>query len=204
MRRSFYIIQVFIISIIFVQQLHAKEITKKIDVVRGQDYIENIYYLGEEEIAREKETKDGIVEQTGFIPDGKIKFVNDYQKTYGEENYRFGKKHGISKSYFQDGTLHMESEYEDGQMLWSKEYFTQGHLRYEVNFKDARLEPIKNENGIGKIYHLNGRLKYEWNVTKSRQRAYKKSYNRIGTLMYEAYFDSRGKLIKETSHNRGQ
>lgn len=179
----------------------AQEIVRKTKLIRGSDYYEDVFYSGNQELARQKTTGQKVLEQNGEIPDGKIKFIDESEHTYGEEYYRNGKKEGLSRTYYEDGWLKMESDYREGAILNSKEYYKNGNLRFEVNYEDARDDKEDSEVGIGKLYFSDGTLRYEWDLTKSKKIGFKKSYNQNGELVYEAYYDADGKLIpkKQTS-----
>lgn len=173
-------------------------IIKRVRVQRGGDYTEGFFYRGDEEFAREKSTAQGKIEQYGKIPDGKVILVDENNNVYGEEYYRWGKRDGASKTYCSDGTLSVESLYELGELKTQKEYYRDGKLRLEVDYRDARKGD--REVGIGKLYYRNGVLKYEWHLTNSDARGFKKSYNTDGSLRAETYYDADGKMIKDNKY----
>ncbi len=174
------------------------EVTCRIRVQRGSDFLESNYYIGNQEIAYQKIFADGRIEQNGDIPNGKVKFFNEYDKTFGEEFYKNNRKHGLFKVYFEGGALKSESVYRNGRLIKSKEYYPNGDLRFEVSYEDLKYtaDPKDKEVGIGKLYFPNGKLKYEWNITRGSKIGYKRSYNQDGTLRFEAQYDEFGKLIK--------
>lgn len=172
------------------------EVTRTTIVVRGRDYLENIFYRGGEEIARIKEFNDGTFEFSGEIPDGKVRFKDEYAGTYGEEFYQDGKRQGSAQTYFSDGRLKSTSEYLYGRLIRKKEYYPGGLLRFEVDYSDAR-DYDDDEVGIGKLYFPNGELKYEWRLINRESRGFKKSYNQDGTLRAVTYFDGKGEPIPQ-------
>ncbi len=182
--------------------IFAQEVTKKSWVVRGSDYIESVFYLGNQEIAREKTSVKGIYDQTGEIPNGKVTFSDEGNKTYGEEYYQSGKKDGEAKTFYENGQLKTEAYYKDGVLQTTKEYYNDGHLRFEGDYTDARDSKDYKEAGIGKLYFKDGKLKYEWHFTQTDKVGFRKAYNQNGELVYEAYYDEDGKLIEE--HKGGQ
>ena len=182
--------------------IFAQEVTRKSWVVRGSDYIESVFYLDNQEIAREKTSVNGIYDQTGAIPNGKVTFSDEHNKTYGEEYYQNSKKDGEAKIFYENGQLKTDSSYKDGVLLTTKEYYNDGRLRFEGDYTDARDSKDYKETGVGKIYFKEGPLKYEWNFTKTEKKAFRKAYNSNGELVYEAYYDADGKLIEE--HKGGQ
>ncbi len=175
----------------------AEDIIHKTRIVHGGEYIENVFYKGREVIARYKTSPKGDYDYSGEIPDGKIKFIDENTKTYGEEIYKKGKKNGVSKTYYENGELKAESYYFNGKILSSKEYYPDGKIRFEVNYEDARENTDSKENGEGKLYYPNGKLKYEWQITKSKRTGFKKSYNQDGGLRAEVYVDENGKTIEK-------
>ena len=190
-----FIVALFLLNINFIC---AEEVIKKTDVIRGMDVEESVYYVGDKEVAKEKISKDGLVEQSGKIPDGKIKFSDQYKDTYGEENYKNGKRKGVSRTFYKSGKLMKEFYYDEGRLIKGKEYFENGNIRYEVDYQDARYDAKGTKNkevGIGKLYYPTGVLKYEWNVTKSQMIGYKRSYNQDGALRAETQVDDKGNII---------
>jgi antitoxin component YwqK of YwqJK toxin-antitoxin module len=175
-----------------------KEVTEKIIVSRGEDFIERIFYVGGEEIGRMKEAHNKILDVKGKIPEGKVKFVDEYKKTYGEEYYRYGKRHGSVVTYYQD-TKEVKSKeyYQLGVPISAKEYYADGKIRFEVDYTDARDMGDNKEVGVGKLYYQNGFLKYEWNLTTREKEGFRKSYNQDGTLRAAFYYDEKGALIRK-------
>jgi len=172
------------------------EVICKTQVIRGQDYIESVFFDGDKEVARVKQSPSGVISAEGEIPDGPVNFVDSYKKTHGEESYRSGKKHGYSRTFYENEKLKKESYYMNGQLLMEKEYYPDGKLRFEVDYSDARDGVGSNETGIGKLYHQNGALKYEWNFTRSSPEAFRKTYTQEGVLRFATYYDSANQLIK--------
>ena len=177
--------------------VQAGDVIKKTRIERGHDYEESIFYLNSREIAREKISKEGV-QATGVIPDGKVKIINTFNNCYGEEHYKNGKREGMSRIYYPNGKLKLEAEYIAGKIQTYKEYYTNNNLSEEIDYRDARHRPGDKEVGVGKVYYMDGTLKYEWSVTNSNRIDYKKSYNQDGQLRYEADFDSQGRLTNET------
>jgi len=178
------------------------EVIRRSRVERGSDYIENIFYRGDQEIARQKVYGNGKMEQTGEIPNGKVKFYDEYGGSSGEEFYLDGRKSGTAKSYHANGQLESVSTYLNDKLQTLKEYYSNGTLIFEVDYRDARLG-MENEKevGIGKLYYSDGTLKYEWHFTNSGL-AYRKSYNSDESLRAEYYYDRYGKLIKKDDVTR--
>jgi len=182
------------------QETMQGEVIRRARVVRGEEYIENIFYIGNTEIARFKESHEGQSDFQGTIPDGKVNFVDEYKNTRGEEYYKYGKRHGESRSYYADGKLKAEEQYRLGRLMLKKEYYNDGLLRFEVDYEDARSWGDNKEVGVGKLYHRDGTLKFEWHITRSESPGFKKSYNKDGSLRHAAYYDDFGRLIEEKTH----
>lgn len=170
------------------------EVMKKSFVLRGTDRTENVFYKDGNEIARQRISPKGEIQQTGEIPDGRIKFVDEYNNTQGEENYINGKRFGESKTTYPDGKLKTEEKYQNDKLIYSKDYYRNGTLRTSYDYQDSRNMEGK-EVGVGKLYYPDGTLKYEWNLTRSEPTGFKKSYNTDGTIRAETYFDERGNVI---------
>src|SRR3989338_6135187 len=60
----------------------SEEVTRKTKIFRGADYIDTIFYAGKKKIATQRSTKDGILEQSGTIPDGKVTFTDEEKKLH--------------------------------------------------------------------------------------------------------------------------
>ena len=172
------------------------DVIRKTQVARGSDYTLSIFYSGGKEIARESISADGEHQQSGVIPDGKVRFYDEYNQMYGEEYYSAGKKDGPAKTYFNDGRLKSETKYGRGQLLTIKEYYADGQLRFQADYSEAIDDPNNKEVGAGKLYYPDGHLKYEWNLTRGNYRGFKKSYNTDGSLRAEIYFDAQGQMLE--------
>ena len=174
-------------------QKYLGEIVRKNRVVSGMGFEESVFYAGDEEIAKEKIVNGKVIEFSGHVPDGKVKFIDEYRNTYGEEYYTRDKRNGPAVSY-QDKRLVSESNYFLGQLADYKEFYSNGTLRMEQNFEDAIEFPNDptRETGSGKLYFNDGTLKYEWSFNKGNATNYKKSYNQNGQIILEAYFDKDG------------
>lgn len=172
-------------------------VVRRTHVVRGDDFVESFFYLNDKEIARVKEVHGEIVEQTGEIPDGKVKFFDSYKRTYGEEYYEKEKREGRMRTYFETGELLSEANYDSGKLISKREYYADGTLRFEVDHTNVPLYLKGKEVGVGKLYYQNGNMKYEWRMTNNDREGFKKSYNQDGSLRYAAYFDQTGHLIRE-------
>lgn len=173
------------------------EMTKYVNVIAGEDYIENIFYIGDQEVARFKENAEGVFERTGIPPEGDIKVFYSQSATSGQEHYEGGLREGWAKTHFQDGQVKTETYYRKDRVLRQKEYHPNGVMRFEVDYSDAWDLPGQKEIGVGKLYYPDGILKYEWNFTVSSPAGHRKSYNQDGSLRYAAYYNSSGELIRE-------
>ncbi len=173
------------------------EVTRRTHVERGSDVIESVFLKGHQEIARQTVAKDGKVTQSGRIPDGLVKFYDDFNNTYGEEHYRYNRKHGIVKTFYYDGQLKSEEKFGDGTLILSKEYYNTGVLRLEVNYENASDFFDQTEIGVGKLYFPSGVLKYEWSFTKNSKFHFRKAYHRNGQLRVETYYDQDGNVTKD-------
>lgn len=175
-----------------------QEVIRKTRFSPGRDYRISIFYRGNEEIARWKTVEGKIIEQSGEVPEGKVKFLDESNNTYGHEYYQNGKKHGFEKTYYRDGRLYREENYWFGKLQTRREYYNTGALRLEINYEDARGDYREDkEVGAGKVYFSDGTLKYEWNFTTTHKEGFRKSYNRKGDLVAAFYYDEHGQLLNE-------
>ena len=171
------------------------EVVARTRLIPGADYTLTVFYVGDKEVGRLKRSGNKVLEKRGTIPDGRVTTVDEYKKTRGEAYYWDGKRQGQAVTYYPDGTLKSEAEYFNGDLLSKTEYYPDGKVRFEVDYRNARAYDDK-EVGVGKLYYPNGNLKYEWNITRDRERGFKKSYNRDGTLRAVTYIDEYGNVIE--------
>ena len=171
------------------------ELVHRIRLHPNRDSYLHTFYAGDKEIGGFSSKDDEISDESGKIPDGEIKFVNESTEMHGVENLREGKRHGPAQTFLASGELYLDETYNRGQLVTSKQYAKDGHLTMVINMEDARDDPINHENGTGKVFWSNGVLKYEWSITKSDRTAYKRSYNTEGGLISEEFFDSHGQPI---------
>ena len=171
-------------------------ISRKDRLSLNRDHVESIFYLQEKEIAWQKIADGETIESSGEIPNGKIHFVNESKETHGTEYYSGGRRDGPSQTYFADGKLNEEAYYRGGRLLWKKEYYSDGGLRLELDYQDARHYKDEKEMGTGKVYFRDGTLKYEWHLTNSDKTGYKKSYDQDGQLRAALYFDEQGQPVE--------
>ena len=173
------------------------EVIRKTRFSPDRKYKINVFYQGGGEIARYKTSRGKVYDQSGEIPDGKVKFMNKFDKTYGVEYYRNGKRHGPAKLYYSNGQLRKEYDYYYEKLMTCTEYFHDGTVRMEEDYTNARDSRSEKEVGIGKVYSQDGTLKYEWFMTVTEPIGYKKSYNSRGDLVAEFYFDEFGQPIEK-------
>jgi antitoxin component YwqK of YwqJK toxin-antitoxin module len=174
------------------------EVVRKNFLVPGMGFEESTFYIGDQEIAKEKIVNGKVEESSGEVPDGKVAFIDNYRNTHGEEYYLKGKKHGPQDTYV-DKNLASTSEYLFGKLVNYKEYYPNGTVRMEEDYTDELNFPNDptHETGAGKLFYPEGTLKYEWSFVKGNQVNYRKSYNRDGVLILEAYYDRDGDAIKK-------
>jgi hypothetical protein len=176
-------------------ELSHSQVVCRSQVLRGMDETLLTFYKDGVTIAKQRIAKNGTVLMEGTIPDGLVKVIDEFNQTSGETSYLDGKKSGTERTYYEDGRLQSETFYRNGRTRKTTEYFHNGRVRFEQDLEDERPFPNNRETGVGKLYHPNGLLKYEWNVTFSTDPSFKRSYNTDGTLRAEFYFDKDGKLL---------
>ena len=175
------------------------EVIRKTRFSPDRKYENNVFYQGGVEIARNKTSNGNVYDQTGEIPDGKVKFINESNETYGVEYYRDQKRHGPAVIYYSDGAVKQEIHYQFGKPVTSTEYYHDGTAKMKVDYTNARDSLDGNkEVGIGKIYHRDGILKYEWHLTVTEPVGFKKTYNTRGELVTASYYDEYGQPIEST------
>ncbi len=172
-----------------------KEVIRKTRLSPDRKYEINMFYQDGVEIAQNKFSQGVTYDQEGQIPDGKVKFINESNETYGVEYYRNQKREGPAKVFYSDGVLKQEAQYQSGKILTSTEYYYDGTVRMAEDYTDARQGSETKEAGIGKVYFRDGKLKYEWYFTVKDPVGFRKSYDQNGKLVAEFYYDEYGQPV---------
>ncbi len=167
-----------------------------------KDYTENVILVKKKEVARFKRKGDKIFDEVGFIPDGKIKFVNDLERTYGFENYVKGKLEGEYIEYYSNGRIKAQAKYKEGRLWERKVYYENGGLFSEEDYSHtASVSALTLYKGLkdigkGKVYRFNGTIKYEWRVTDEDEKFYTKNFDSSGNISEAFYYDKSGALVE--------
>ena len=189
-----------ILSILFLSVpvcVFSQDVVRKSKVIRGEEYTIDVFYKGGKEVGLQRRTADGKKEIEGKVPDGKVKFIDEDTGVQGEEYYKRGEKHGISRTYFPSGEVMKEAYYLNGALMTEKEFFQSGQLRAEADYSRACDDcQGDHEKGKGKLYYRNGKLKYEWNFNAEQVEGYQRAYTQQGELRFEAHYDREGRRIE--------
>lgn len=172
------------------------EIVKKTRVERGGDYLESIFFIGDQEIARQRIVKGEVVEHKGEEINGEVSFTNDLDQTYGKETYQNNRRQGQSITYFPDGKVMLKEDYSRGILTASREYYSSGKIRFDLNYYDALNCKDMRESGVGKLYYPSGILKYEWNLSSMKGGGFKKAYYTDGSLRLESTYNSQCEVVE--------
>ena len=173
------------------------KVIRKTWIDPNREFWVNVFYKEDEEIARYKSNEFNIYDIEGKIPDGKVMFYNQTDKTEGYEYYQDGKRHGDYKEFYDNGQPKIEADFGEGKMIANKVYFYDGKVRMEQDLKDAMWVTENKEIGTGKIYFRDGGLMYEYHLTNTNKGGYNVSYDRYGNITEVNYFDQNGQKIGE-------
>jgi antitoxin component YwqK of YwqJK toxin-antitoxin module len=175
-------------------------------VLSGVIYDESLGFLKDAErerkrIATEKQriadSKPTVKEE--FHPNGELKERTNYQsKDDG------GKKHGVSRSWHENGQLRYETTYKDGKEHgFTRGWKENGQLRYETTYKDGKEHGLSRswhengqlwiettykdgkEYGRNRLWHENGQLRYETTYKDGKKHGFYRSWRENGQLRYE-------------------
>ena len=114
---------------------------------------------------------------------GKIYNASYAKKLIYEGEYYNGKKNGIGKEYYMNGSLKFEGEYLNGKKNGKgKEYNDKGELMYEGEYLNGK------RNGKGKEYNEEGILIYEGEFLNDKRNGKGKEFNDEGELRFEGEF----------------
>jgi len=184
------------------KKITQKSVTRTESKSPKNNYSESIFIVDGKEVARFKREDEKIFDVQGDIPDGKIEFVNKWKSTYGFEQFQNGKRDGRSESFYKNGQIQSKASYRNGRLLARKSYYHGGGLRMEEDYTNtSRLSKFTQDKfervGRGKIYRLNGSIKYEWFITDDAKQYYTKRYNSRGEIVQENYYNTNGEYIKK-------
>lgn len=145
---------------------------------------------------------------------GKVKLY-DNDKIKSEVNYKVGKKNGYERSWYDNGQMSFEANYENGQIVSEKSWFKNGNLQHSENYRnnqkmgynrwwhdngqmsfEAYYEGGKTV-GIAHRWYSNGQTKYEGNYKDGKEHGVHSIYGKDGTLIGEITFMN-GSKIKST------
>lgn len=163
--------------------------------------IESTIMINKQEVAKLVIDKGLMTVLSGKILDGKYKFVNEWNNTYGFEHFKKNRRHGNVSEYYSSGQLKTEAEYKRGRLIRRKEFYLDGQLRLEEDLSSARFIAATakrkgiDEVGVGKIYRIDGTLKIDWSLTDSSDNNFVKIYDREGFLVEARYYNSYGDPI---------
>lgn len=125
--------------------------------------------------------------------------------------FKEGKKNGVWKSYYCNGSLKSEITYADDKKLgWAKIYWANGKIMEEGFWR------INHWEGKYKMYYETGALYYDFNFDENGKRdGNQKYYHPNGKIMYEGTwkdskengivkeYDASGNLLAENFYNDG-
>jgi len=118
------------------------------------------------------------------------KFYGEYDGALlSEENYKEGKKDGISISYYNTGVKAEQTNWENGVRNGPWEtYYTDGKLKLKCTYKyDMKDGPIKTYHMSGKIWlsgqYVNGDADGTWTYLTENGQVEKKEYFQKGLLL---------------------
>lgn len=178
------------------------ELKKKVEECKLKNFEEkdNKLYLDGEEYTGEYYF---IEERKKWFEEGK------FDKRLHKVNYEKGKKHGIEKSYREDGSLSLEDEFYEGE-LRKREFGNQRTINiywYETALGFPYLGSRTNKSGLNIEYYVNGEISsvrisnfFElegkvYEVTESRD-LYENSISSESFSLYEITSDDeKGKFL---------
>jgi len=149
----------------------------------------------------------------------KERYVGPYRMWYNKEKTKKesficrdaeSKIQGLSKGWYEDGTLKSEGNYKDDKRegVW-KEWYKDGMLKSEYNYKDNKMEGVcrkfhkgsetlyiecnyrdNKKDGAYKQWHINGTLMIEGNYKDDKKDGVYKQWRKDGTLRNECIYEN--------------
>lgn len=201
-----------------------KEITERPD---GMFYYENVAYTGKRvqladgkiggQIKNEMLIENGkLVWNKAYHPNGQLLLDATFAegkadgewKYYREdgslsriENFKGGRKHGVTISYYQKGHKQIEEYYENGLLSGpsrSWKYYNKDYLEYDRNYLRDTL------HGLSREFHSNGNIYQELEYHMGIPHGFQKTYDGQGRLIYKSTFDMAVKTGMWTYYTNGQ
>ena len=107
-------------------------------------------------------------------------------------------KEGIEKIYHKNGNLRYEISYKNGKLDGIEKFYDKsGILRYEISYKNGKLDGIKKE------YYESGALQRELPYKDGKPEGISKSYHENGTLRYEIFDKDNKEEWRKLYYNSG-
>ncbi len=175
--------------------------TRRTMIDPSRKFMRNVILANGKEVGFFKSDGDKIFDVSGFIPEGRVEFADDYAGTLGEENFKDGQRQGDYLEYYSDRKIRRKKIYHRGKLKYVEEYFSNGQLRMSIDYQDALIGSEQKESGAGKIFNNEGQLLYEWSLTIHGAERYKKFYNTAGQLVEYLRYDSTGRLLEHQKFN---
>ena len=185
------------------------EVTVKVNDNRDGT-LTSVFYSNGKEVAQQLQKRDGsVVKTTGKIPDGIVKEHSGSEKVKGEYHYKKGALNGVSKWYYEDGTLRVERQYRESVLDGvTKFYYPSGAISGEYNYKNGKVMgkstlywgngKVKSDDyyrdgkleGQSKRFYETGELRFI-DTYKNGERIARKAYTRAGSPLDEQRATSR-------------
>lgn len=166
-----------------------KETLYKAGKVHG---VRNTYYY-ESGLPEMKSTFYEEIEVNGKllknVLDGTYERYGSNGRLQLREHYNMGKPAGKSVSYYEDGTVRQEKNFEDGLLLKDVYYDTKGNHSLEINYKISKQDSVFVSVKDGpELSWKNNVLVEEANYTNGQANGAAKSYYPSGKLAASKYF----------------
>lgn len=163
-------------------------------IARGDQRSQEIYdtYLGPKEFKSYSDdtladNDENVIIKKEYHANGRPACITPYVN---------GKKEGIQKCYFEDGTLMSKTSYQNGKEDGKKMF-------YKNNMIIAELSYVNGKEGIGKLYsyHENGNLFSE--TTVNGEKKVTKQYHQNGKLDTETFIINGEIKVMKTYRENG-
>ncbi len=103
--------------------------------------------------------------------------------------YKNGKRHGLYRKWFKDGTLSFEANYDNGlQHGIAKSWWKNGNLRSEANYNNGIV------NGIQKQWYKSGNLFKQMTIVDGKEEGLQKAWRENGKI-YNNYEAKNGRIF---------
>ncbi len=167
---------------------------------------EVVYFLKDEEVARESFDEEGNISRLGVMPDGVVEEYYDSKTIKVKSRFKNGRRNGRTREYYENGKPKALINYVDGiKNGKTREYNENGKLEKKINYENG----VKS--GLTREYDANGKIEHGWNYRDGVLEGVSYRYfsngmvrweegYRVGKKQYRKKFSKKGRMISKKEY----